>query len=73
MIPETWQIPDFKSEYILRAKAKALAEIEPLWFDCCVASCICYTGHYASLEKCPHCNEPRFRGLDRHGKPKPQA
>jgi len=73
MIPETWSIPNFKSEYVLRAKARSLAGIEPLRFDCCVDSCVCYTGHYALLEKCPRCNTPRFEGVDSKGKPKPRA
>lgn len=73
MVPVTWtEISDFKSEHVLRAKAKALADIEPLRFDCCVGSCVCYAGHYASLEKCPRCNEPRFT-FDSHGKPKPRS
>jgi hypothetical protein len=75
MIPEAWPraAASFESEHILRAKAQALAEIEPMRFDCCVGSCVCYAGHYASLEKCPRCNEPRFEGFDSHGKPKPRS
>ena len=35
MIPETWpEITEFQSEHVLRAKAQALAEVEPLRFDC---------------------------------------
>ena len=73
MIPETWKVDDFKSQHVLRAKAQSLAGIEPLRFDCCTNSCVCYAGHYASLEKCPRCNESRFEGTDSHGIPKPQS
>ena len=73
MIPETRKVDDFKSQHTLRAKAQALAGIDPLRFDCCVDSCICYTGHYTSLEKCPHCNEPRFEGTNARGNPKPRS
>ena len=73
MIPETWpEISDFHSEHILRAKASGLAGIEPIRFDCCVGSCVCFAGHYTSLEKCPRCNEPRFE-VDSHGKQKPRS
>ena len=73
MIEEAWEIPNFKSPHVLRAKAQSLAGIEPLRFDCCVDSCVCYAGHYASLEKCPRCGAPRYEGFDSHGKPKPRA
>ena len=73
MIPETWpEISDFHSEHVLRAKVSGLAGIEPQQFDCCVGSCVCFTGHYASLDKCPRCNEPRFR-VDSNGKRKPRS
>lgn len=70
MIPETWNVDNFKSEHILRAKVQSLAGIEPLRFDCCANSCVCYAGHYNSLDKCPRCNEPRYE-FDPHGNPKP--
>ena len=73
MIPETWpEITEFQSEHVLRAKAQALAEVEPLRFDCCVGSCVCFAGHYASLDKCPRCNEPRYE-VDSHRNQKPRS
>jgi len=73
MIPETWpEISHFYSEHVLRAKAQGLAGVEPLRFDCCVNSCVCFAGHYTSLKKCPRCDEPRFE-VDSHGKPKPRS
>ena len=63
---------DLPSAYVLRARAKELAGIEPVRYDCCVNSHICFTGHYSSLDKCTHCNEPRFSGHDSHGKPHPR-
>ena len=74
MIPETWpEITQFQSEYLLRAKVKGLAGVKPQRFDCCVGSCVCFAGHYASLQKCPRCDKPRYKGVDCHGKPKPQS
>jgi hypothetical protein len=73
MIPETWpEISGFHSKHVLRAKAQGLAGVEPLRFDCCPNSCVCFAGHYTSLEKCPRCNEPRFE-VDSHGKRKPRS
>jgi len=74
MIPETWpEISQFHSEHVLWTKAKGLAGVKPHQFDCCVGSCVCFAGHYAPLQKCPCCNEPRYKGVDRHGKPKPRS
>ena len=63
---------DFPSAYFLRARAKELTGIEPVRYDCCVNSCICYAGHYKPLDKCPDCKEPRFSGRDSHGNPRPR-
>ena len=74
MIPEAYPgIESHKSEHTLRARAQSLAGIKPQQFDCCIKSCICYTGHYSLLAKCPRCNEPRFEGVDAHGRPKPRS
>ena len=73
MIPETWpEISSFHSGHVLRAESRRLAGVDPLQFDCCINSCICFAGHYAPLEKCPYCNEPRFE-VDSHGKQKSRA
>ena len=63
---------DLPSAYILCARAKELAGIEPVRYDCCVNSHICFTGRYSSLDKCTHCNELRFSGHNLHGKPRPR-
>ena len=74
MIPKTWtEISQFESEHVLRVKAQGLAGVEPVRFDCCVNSCVCFAGHYSSLQKCPRCNEPRFKGVDSHKQPKPRS
>jgi hypothetical protein len=63
---------DFPSAYLLRARAKELTGIEPVRYDCCINSCICYAGHYKPLDKCPDCKEPRFSGRDSRGNPRPR-
>jgi hypothetical protein len=60
----------FPSSHQLHARARALAGIEPIRYDCCINSHICYVGPYEHLDKCPECKEPRFSGHDSHGKPR---
>ena len=60
------------SPHVLRARARELAEVEPVRYNCCIKSCICYAGHYRHLDKCPRCNESRFSGRDSHGDPRPR-
>src|SRR6266852_7528973 len=38
----------------------ALACFEPVKFTCCINLCICYTGPYADLDKCPNCKTSRL-------------
>jgi len=63
---------DFPSNHILRAHARELAGIEPVQYNCCINSHICFVGPYHSLDKCPQCKEPRYSGCDSHGKPHPR-
>ena len=73
MIKETWpEISDFPSKHTLHTKSQGLAGIEPLPFDCCVNSCVCFAGRYSPLEKCPRCDEPRFE-VNFYGKKKPRS
>jgi len=62
----------FHSEYTIRSRAKDLAGIKPKHYNCCIKSCVCYAGIYASLDTCPECKEPRFRGVDSNGNPRPR-
>ena len=39
---------------------RARARFEPVEFACCINSCICYTGLYADLDKCPNCKTSRL-------------
>jgi hypothetical protein len=33
--------------------------IQPVQYDCCRSSCCCFVGPYATLAKCPYCNQDR--------------
>lgn len=73
MVQEAWpEVSNFHSKHTLRAKAQALAGVKPQQFDCCIGSCVCFTGQYSPLEKCPRCNEPRFE-VNLHGTKKPRS
>ncbi|KAF9790575.1 hypothetical protein BJ322DRAFT_991059, partial [Thelephora terrestris] len=61
----------FPSEYTIRSRATKLSRIEPKHYVCCIKSCVCYAGIYASLDTCPECKEPRFHGVNSQGKPRP--
>ena len=47
------------SLYVITHRIAILSGIEPQWYDCCVNSCIAYTGDYAELDECPDCSESR--------------
>jgi len=47
------------SLYVITHRMTILSGIEPQWFDCCINSCIAYTGSYQDLDKCPDCSETR--------------
>jgi hypothetical protein len=41
-------------------RVQFLSGFQPVRYHCCPSSCVCYTGPYESLTKCPKCN------IDRH-------
>lgn len=51
---------DISSLYIITHRLAVLSRVEPVWSDCCVNSCMAYTGKYRYHTKCPVCSEKRF-------------
>lgn len=49
----------------LKSHVAFLAGIKPEIYHCCPNSCCCYVGPHANLQKCPYCEEPRFRANGR--------
>ncbi|QRV98713.1 Transposase family Tnp2 protein [Ceratobasidium sp. AG-Ba] len=49
------------SEKIVRKRAARLSGFDPLRVDCCVNSCIAYTGDYENTSTCSYCREPRYK------------
>ncbi|KZV98690.1 hypothetical protein EXIGLDRAFT_606755, partial [Exidia glandulosa HHB12029] len=49
-----------------RARARALAGLKPVKYDCCINTCVLFVGPHAHLDKCPHCDAAR---RDERGRP----
>ncbi len=58
---------ELRSEWSATYCMAILTGITVIWYDCCIHSCVCYTGRLATLLKCPHCQENRF---DEYGNPR---
>lgn len=41
------------------SRLKKITNIPALYIDCCINSCVAFTSGYATLDRCPVCNEPR--------------
>jgi hypothetical protein len=48
------------SLYIITQKLAILSGIKPVYYDCCLKSCVAYTGKYKDDIQCPFCHEPRY-------------
>jgi hypothetical protein len=40
---------------------QSLSGFQPVRYDCCPSSCVCYTGPYETLLKCPKCDTDRYK------------
>lgn len=60
---------EISSHYVMLHRVAMLSGIVPEWYDCCIKSCIAYTGDYTELDSCPHCHEARRSAA---GKPRRQ-
>ncbi|KAI0694857.1 hypothetical protein C8Q76DRAFT_585319, partial [Earliella scabrosa] len=53
----------------IKARLAFLSGLTPSRYDCCVQSCMAYTGPLADLQECPHCRTSRY---DEYGKARRQ-
>lgn len=58
---------ELDSLWVMLHRIAILAKIEPVWYHCCLNSCIAHTGELSELSECPHCAESR---LSPTGKPR---
>ncbi|KAM5545162.1 hypothetical protein V8D89_001273, partial [Ganoderma adspersum] len=59
-IPTAFGLDELPSFQRIRARVAFLAGISPEKYNCCVNSCITYTGPHAELDACPYCKEPCY-------------
>jgi hypothetical protein len=45
----------------MRKRTEELSELVAETYDCCVKSCVAFTGPHARLKACPRCRKPRYR------------
>ena len=48
------------SRFRLQSYLRKITRLRPQHLDCCVNSCIAYTGQYSNLTACSHCQESRY-------------
>ena len=46
---------------VMCSRVQFLSGFQPVCYDCCPNSCICYTAQYKSLENCPQCGTAQFQ------------
>jgi hypothetical protein len=51
---------DISSEWVILRRLATLSGVKPQYYDCCINSCMAYTEDYRILDRCEHCNEPRY-------------
>lgn len=47
------------SEWVVLRRIALLSGVQPVWYECCINSCLCYLGEFINATACPDCNEPR--------------
>jgi hypothetical protein len=47
------------------ARLQHWTKIRPNLIDCCINVCLAYTGEHSDLQKCIHCDEPRYSTTNR--------
>ncbi|KAJ7202160.1 hypothetical protein GGX14DRAFT_544608 [Mycena pura] len=52
---------DIDSEWVIFRRLQRLTDIQPIYYDCCVNSCLAFTGDYSPLEACATCGEARWK------------
>ncbi|KAG9079918.1 hypothetical protein FRC06_007318 [Ceratobasidium sp. 370] len=65
------RLGDLPTEERIRTRVATLAGIQGVFLDCCINSCMAYTGTYKRFDKCLYCGEARYKpNPDRPGQVK---
>ena len=59
-LPIVFPHAGLESLKVTTRRIQQLSGFQPVRYDCCPNSCICYTGPYKDLEKCPKCGTSRL-------------
>ncbi|KAJ7477662.1 hypothetical protein FB451DRAFT_1032831, partial [Mycena latifolia] len=51
---------DISSEWVVIHRMAILSGVEPVWYHCCVNSCLAYTGDDSEATFCRFCRAPRY-------------
>ncbi|KAI0662143.1 hypothetical protein C8Q70DRAFT_909352, partial [Cubamyces menziesii] len=49
-----------RSDWAILYRVARLSGVQPVWYDCCPNSCLCYLGDFQDAQVCPDCKEPRY-------------
>ncbi len=60
---------EINSLYTITRRMTVLSDVNVTQYDCCINSCLAYTGKHTELDECPYCHEPR---LDKDHQPRRQ-
>ena len=52
---------DLDTLYKMKKRLEELSELMAESYDCCVKSCLAFTGPHKELKACPRCQKPRYR------------
>ncbi|QRV74283.1 Transposase family tnp2 [Ceratobasidium sp. AG-Ba] len=55
------ELGDLPSEQVIRNRASFLSAFDPILIECCVNSCLAFTGSNDALDACPHCFQSRYK------------
>ncbi|QRV96812.1 Transposase family Tnp2 protein [Ceratobasidium sp. AG-Ba] len=55
------ELGDLPSEQVIRNRASFLSAFDPILVECCVNSCLAYTGSNDTMDACPHCRQSCYK------------
>lgn len=61
LLPHILSDRDFSSWKVTWSRIQYLSGIQPICYDCCLNSCICYTAQYENLDNCPSCGTTQVK------------
>jgi hypothetical protein len=54
------KVQGLSSPYVMKKKLKLFSKLVEELYDCCIASCMAFTGPFEDLEECKICDEPHY-------------